>query len=81
MRLNFFSLNYLLVERRHRLDVGPGISIGLCLPLACSINHLQRIANNVLQAKVGNMTVKIPENTCQIEESASNLNSVDFAAM
>lgn len=67
---------------RYRLDVGPGVSIGLCLPMACSINHLETIANSVLtHAKVKNMTVKIRENSCQIEETASHFNSIDFAAM
>lgn len=62
----------------NRLDNGPGISIGMCLPAVCSVDHLQRIINEVIHGKVSGVSVKIPKNTCQYEENASELNSLDL---
>lgn len=66
----------------NRIDVGPSISIGICLPITCSVDHLEFIVNQVIQTKaINNVSVKILENSCQFGESASNSKDIDLATM
>lgn len=64
-----------------RLDVGPSISIGICLPAVCSIDHLESLVNKIIQKKPSNITVTIPRRSCQFEENATDWNSLDYSAM
>lgn len=64
-----------------RLDVGPSISIGVCLPAVCSIDHLESLVNKIIQKKASNMTLNIPRRSCQFEENATDLNTLDYSAM
>lgn len=65
----------------HRIDVGPSLSIGLCLPASCSTAHLELIVNNILREKSSTLMLKIPKNTCQFEENATDVRTLDCIAM
>lgn len=72
-KISFCTLN--------RLDVGPSVSIGICIPAVCSVDHLESFVNKVIQRKASNMTIKIPRKSCQFEENATNLKTLDLAAV
>lgn len=57
------------------------MSLGLCLPVACSTDHLESIVNNLLRAKSSSLFFEIPKNTCQFEENVSELKAVDLVVM
>lgn len=65
----------------YRIFDGPAISIGLCLPAACSSEHLENVTNTMFYKNEDNMKVHIPINTCQAQEYATELNTLDWAAM
>lgn len=65
----------------YRIFDGPDISVGLCLPHACSPEHLEHVINAVFQNSGNDMKVQIPQNTCQAEEYATELTPLDWAAM
>lgn len=64
-----------------RVFDGPDISIGLCLPAACSPDQLEQVINEVLHKNGDSMKVQIPQNTCQSEEYATELTTLDWTAM
>lgn len=70
-----------LYKKNYRIFDGPDISIGLCLPAACSPDQLERAINAVFQKNGDDMKVQIPQNTCQAEEYSTELSSLDWAAM
>lgn len=63
------------------LDIGPSISIGICLPAMCSIDHLESLVNKIFKKNSSNMTLNIPRRSCQFEENATDLKTLDVAAM
>lgn len=64
-----------------RIFDGPDISIGLCLPAACSPDHLEHVINTALHRNGGDMKVQIPQSTCQTQEFATEWTSLDWAAV
>lgn len=70
-------MNFLL----NRLDNGPSISIGMCLPAVCSVDHLQRTINEMIRKKLNGVSMKIPKNTCQPAENVAELKTIDWFAM
>lgn len=74
-------MNDILFPIQNRLDVGPSISIGICIPASCSIDHLEALVNKVIQKKASGVTLKIPKRSCQFEENTTDLKTLDFAAM
>lgn len=65
----------------NRLYDEPGFSIGLCLPAVCATDHFESMVNGVIQAKWSNAAVEIHKDTCQFEERATKLTTLDWAAM
>lgn len=64
----------------------PPINFGLCVPAVCTVEMLEPQINQLIQAKlqsynVGKVYVKLLENTCQFEENASKLKTIDKFAM
>lgn len=67
---------------KNRIYVGPSISIGMCLPHVCSVDHLESMLNQMIRARsINNVTIIIPKNSCQFEERASKLKTLDLIAM
>lgn len=64
-----------------RNSLAPSITLGICLPYACAVDQLESSINRALQAKMSDMMVIIPENSCQYEEIASDWRAIDFATM
>lgn len=67
-----------------RLDIyrtGPSISVGICLPSACSVEQLVADINRVVHRKLRGMTLRIPKDYCQSEETPSDITILDFVAM
>lgn len=67
-----------------RLDMyrtGSSISVGMCLPSACSIERLASDVERVVHRKLPGMTVRIPKDYCQTEETPSEFTTLDFVAM
>lgn len=65
----------------HRLEVGPSVSLGICLPAACSIKHLESVINQVFRIESDGSMFEIPSNTCQLEENPFNLMTLDWITM
>lgn len=61
--------------------MGPGVSIGLCLPSVCSVDHLTSLVDRVVREKSSKITFFIPQNTCQFEENVSGLEPLDLIVM
>lgn len=59
----------------------PNITLGICLPANCEIKHLESMVNYAVHSDLKYMKMKIPENMCQLEESATNLEPIDFVTM
>lgn len=57
------------------------INVGLCLPMVCSVRMLEPILNHLIQQKFNNVTAKVNENDCQIEDSTFELRTIDVIAM
>lgn len=67
-----------------RLDVyrtGSSISMGICLPSACSVEQLVYDINRVVHRKFRGLTVRIPKDYCQSEETPSDYSILDFVAV
>lgn len=67
-----------------RLDMyrtGSSISTGICLPSACSVEQLEYDVGRVVHRKLPGMTVRIPKDYCQTEETPSEFGILDFIAM
>lgn len=67
--------NYNLLRAANQL----AITTGLCLPSACSIKVFERIINEILASK--KVLYAIPESTCQFEEDASDVRTLDYVTM
>lgn len=64
----------------------PQINFGLCIPAICPLNILEPMMNGLIQKKlqplgVNGVSVKLLENTCQIEENDIKLKPIDKFAM
>lgn len=64
----------------------PPINFGLCIPAVCPLNILEPMMNGLIQKKlqplgVNGVSVKLLENTCQIEENDTKLKTIDKFAM
>lgn len=59
----------------YRPDTGSALSFGLCVPAACSMNFLQNYVDHINSKKV---TIKLIEKSCQLEEYASELTTLDW---
>lgn len=57
------------------------ISLGICLPAVCSVEHLEFILNKVIDGKFTDIIVEIPKHFCQFEESSSQFNTIDLYTM
>lgn len=64
-----------------RSDINRRISLGICLPSACSINQLESSINRAVHEKMSNMTVRIPQSHCQFDERYSDWRLKDFVIM
>ncbi|XP_055304016.1 uncharacterized protein LOC129569308 [Sitodiplosis mosellana] len=64
-----------------KFDGGPGFTFGVCVPAACSLNMLEPIINKLIHAKTKNVSISFNTNTCQLEESPSELSTLDTAAI
>lgn len=67
-----------------RLDLyrtGSSISMGMCLPAACSVEKLGSDIDRVVHRRLRGMTVRIPQDYCQSEETPSEYTTLDFVAM
>lgn len=73
--MSFFSNGFKSNTNR---NIGSSISIGICLPANCKIHHLEAIVNDVIDI---NVSVKIPEDLCQLEESVTNWKRIDFVTL
>lgn len=51
------------------------------MPSACAIDQLVSDVNRVIHRKVPGMTVRIPKDYCQSEETPSDYTILDFVAM
>lgn len=56
-------------------------TFGICLPSACSLDLLQPAFNELIQQKDSKFSVLLPQETCQIKETPSDLNTLDVFAM
>lgn len=74
-----FPLNLRSIS--HRLDIGPSISLGICLPAACSVKHLESIVNKVFRIESDGSVFEIPPNACQLEENPTTLLTIDGITM
>lgn len=59
----------------------PNFSIGLCLPATCNTDYFVSMVNKVIHSKWSNAAVEIHKDTCQFEEKATKLTTLDWAAM
>ena len=50
------------------------VVLGICLPAACTVND----ANST---KVNPLAMRIPKKTCQVEETITDWNAIDFAVL
>lgn len=57
------------------------ISLGLCLPAKCAVEHLESVVNKVIHNDLRNMVVKIPKFQCQLEEYVTGWKPIDFITM
>lgn len=57
------------------------ISLGICLPAACSVENLGAAVNNVLLTRAKNSTAKVFIEDCQDVEKYSDIRAIDFVAM
>lgn len=73
-------VNYVILYLYGRPDK-EAFTFGLCLPRACSLDLLQPAFNDVIQQIESKFSVILPQNTCQFEESPSELNTLDLFAM
>lgn len=60
---------------------GPSISVGICLPAACSVEQLGNDINRVVHRQLPGMIIQIRKDYCQSEEFPSKLEILDFVAM
>lgn len=69
------------IFQQFRLDIGPSVSLGICLPAVCSTKHLEMLINKIYRTESDSSVIEIPPNACQFEENASNLMTLDLIAM
>lgn len=62
-------------------NIGPSISLGICLPSACAVDDLESSLNRIVHRKLKDMTVRIDKDYCQIEETPSKFTTIDFIAL
>lgn len=59
-----------------------GITFGLCVPASCSVSTMESFINNAIPESFRkNVSVVIPSNTCQFEENASKLETLDIVTL
>lgn len=62
----------------------PGFSFGICLPASCTVDHLQTIIDEQINAKTSDVSIQIPnilENVCQTAINTIKLETLDVIAM
>lgn len=58
------------------------LGIGMCFPQSCSPEALAKRINRAIAARIKQkISVKIPEELCQIDEMPSHLRTIDWIAM
>lgn len=55
------------------------ITTGLCLPASCSVTLIESIINETLASK--KILYQIPKSTCQFEEDATDVRTLDYVTM
>lgn len=59
-------------------NIGPSLSLGICLPSACAIDQLESSLNEVVHRQMHNMSVRILKDYCQTKEIPSEFKTVDI---
>lgn len=77
----YFNSKLNELNELNRLYDEPDFSIGICLPAACATVYFESVVNKVIQGKWSNAAVEIHNDTCQFEEKATKLTTLDWAAM
>lgn len=70
-------LNPLILLSLFRPKTGSALVFGLCVPAACSMDFLQDHFK-INQINNENVSIKLLEDSCQLEESVSTWTSIDW---
>lgn len=69
----------ILISEKHK-DLNLILTLGLCLPSACSLKYLEPIMNELINGTVSKVTLNLLPQTCQSKESDFELNALDKVA-
>lgn len=75
-----FEFDGLILYILYRIKTGFTVTFGMCTPAVCSMNFLQKLLklNGLADKKV---SIKLAENTCQLEEQTTELKTIDWCMM